>query len=466
MSITKSFRLRPRRSPFTPPDEPVLFLSETKRSLLKIAVPAVSGFLGMMAYQLVDIYWIAKLGTETVAGVAAATYWTWAIEAIMEMTTIGCATLISQSLGAGKPEGARQVAREAAHLSLGLSLAIVAVFYFAMPQLLEWMGLSAKAHAQGWSYIRILILAMPLMHLALLGNHIFTAHGDTKTAFGILTVALAVNALLDPVLIFGWWGAPALGAAGAAWASVSGFAIGVCLRMVFLRRRNFIPPLRDFGRFTSEYFRRMFSVGTPTAASHLIATTVYPLLATLITSFGMAALAGMTIAHRIESVAYFTCLGFSIATAALVGRRAGQGDVEGARRVAYEARTLLTAILLPVSVAFICIPETFIRIMTSDPDVVRHGASYLRTIGYFEIFLGWEFIFEGGFNGLGSTRRYMYVSIPLTLVRYPAAFIAVRYFPAVEVIWWCITLSTLAKGLILASSFRRSKAADLGIDVA
>lgn len=438
-------------------------LSASQLAILKIALPAVSGFLGMMLYQLVDIYWIARLGTVTVAGVAAATYWTWAIEAIMEMTTIGCATLIAQSIGAGRPDGARDVAREAAHLSLLLSGLIMAVFYFAMPGLLRWSGLSPAAHAEGWAYVRVLILTLPLMHLAILGHHIFNAHGDTKTSFAILLVALSVNACLDPVLIFGRWGFPALGVAGAAWSTAAALSVGLLLRLFFLSKRGFIPPPAEFSRVTWTYASRMFHVGTPTAASHLIGTTVYPLLTTLITGFGMAALAGMMIAHRIESVAYFTCLGFSIATATLVGRKIGAGDIEGARETTYESRRLLTAVLVPVSCLFVFFPEALLSLMSDDPEVIANGASYLRKIGYFEIFLGWEFVFEGGFNGLGSTRRYMYVSIPLTLARYPAAFALVWWFNRVDVIWWCITVSTLLKGLILAGQFAGSRAADLGI---
>ena len=101
--------------------------------------------------------------------------------------------------------------------------------------------------------------------------------------------------------------------------------------------------------------------------------------------------------------------------------------------------------------------------MTDDPEAIAHGASYLRKVGYFEIFLGWEFVFEGGFNGLGDTRRYMVVSIPLTLARFPAAWILVSMFHHIDGIWWCITVSTLLKGLMMAVSFRRARAVDLGI---
>ncbi len=438
--------------------------SENKRRLIGLALPIVTGFIGLMAYKLVDIFWIAKLGTEVVAGVAASEYWLWAVEAIMEMTTIGCATMIAQCVGAKDEEGARRTAREAAHLSLIISVAIMAGFYLVGPSLLRWMGLSTIASEAGWSYIRILLIGMPVLHLILLSNHIFNAHGDTKTPVIIMAIALAVNAVLDPFLIFGWWVFPKLGVAGAAYATLIGHACGLVMRVIWLRRRRFIPPLADFLSFSTGYFKRILNVGIPTAASHLIWTSVYPLLTTILTVFGMTPLAGMTIAHRFESLAYFTCLGFSIATATMVGQAVGRGDFAAAREIAYEARSLITMILIPISLLFLLVPEVFLRIMTSDPEVIAHGAKYLRIIGIFEIFLGWEMIFEGGFNGLGSTRRCMFISVPLTLGRYPAAYFLVHGLGwPVESVFWCISISTLLKGLLMSLVFRRTRAADLDL---
>lgn len=439
-------------------------ISEIKRQVIRIAAPAVAGYVGLILYELIDIFWIAKLGPETVAGVASAQYCGWVIQAIMGMTTIGCATLTAQSIGAGDKDGALRVPREAAHISLVISVVLTGVFYALAPRLLGWMGLNPEAHAAGWAYFRLLILALPILHMILLAQQVFNAHGDTKTAVLIMVSALAVNAALDPVLMFGWLGFPAFGVAGAAMASLVGMTFGLILRVVFLRRRGYVGPLRSFLEFSSGYFGRIFRVGLPTSASHLIWTSVYPLLTTLITLFGMAPLAGMTIAHRFESIAYFTCVGFSIATATLVGQYVGKKDFKTAKKVAYESRTLITLLLIPVSALFVFWPEALLRITTDDPDTIAHGAAYMRRIGLLELFLGWEMVFEGGFNGLGNTRPYMLVSIPLTLGRFPAAYFCVKVLGLdVTSIWWCISISTALKGILMSWTFGRTRAAELGI---
>ncbi len=439
-------------------------ISQTKKDILRIALPAVSGFLSLIIYSLVDIFWIAKLGTEAVAGVAASEYWIWSIEALTETTTIGCATLIAQCVGAGNRQGALRLPREAAHLSLMISVGLTLAFYLLGPHRLGWMGLTPQAQEAGWTYLRILIMGLPVFHMILLANQIFNAHGDTKTAMLILPVGLTLNAILTPLWVFGWMGFPAWGVAGAAAATLVGWAVGFAVRIIFLRRRGYIPPLGDFLKWSTGFFSRIIRIGAPTATSHLVWTSVYPLLTSILTIFGMAPLAGMAIGHRFESVAYFTCVGFSIATATLVGRAVGRGDLAGARRIAYESRTLITLILIPVSLVFILMPEALIALMSRDPEVVAYGASYLRKIGLLEIFLGWELVFQGGFNGLGNTRPYMLISVPLTLGRYPAAYFLVAGMGmGVDAIFWCITVSTLLKGLLMSWTFGRVSAPDLGV---
>lgn len=441
----------------------ILPISKTKKEILRIALPAVTGFFSLIIFSIIDVFWIAKLGTDAVAGVASSEYWIWAIESLTEISTIGCATVISQSIGAGDRKGTLRAPREAAQLSLLISIFIGVFFLLSGSTFMRWMGLSPAAHTAGWSYLRILIMGLPVFHMILLGNQIFNAHGDTRTVVVIMAVALTVNALMTPCWVFGWYGFPAWGVSGAASATLVGWVVGFALRVFMLRRKGYIPPLREFLNVSTGFYRDILRVGVPTATTHFVWTSVYPLLTSVMTLFGMAPVAGMTIGHRFESVAYFTALGFSIATATLVGQAVGRGDLAAARRTAYEARTLITWIFLPLCAVFLLFPEFLIRLISSDPETVAHGASYLRKIGLLEVFLGWEMVFEGGFNGLGNTRPAMFISVPLTLGRYPAAyFLVVGCGFGVEAVFWCITISTLLKGVLMNWSFGRVQVLDIG----
>ena len=429
------------------------------KQILRLAWPVIWGQLGMLAFDLVDIFWIAKLGTQAVAGVAAAAFLDWAVYSFMGITTIGCATLVSQAVGAQNQKEAYDVSRESFHLGLLVSIFLLLFLWFGSPFIFHWMGLDSKAHAAALAYYRGLILGTPIFFAFILTGQIFNAYGDTKTSNFILTGTICLNALLDPFFIFGWGPFPQWGAFGASFSSVLSFTVGAGVRFYFLRKKSYIDSLTTYKKWSRAYFYRILSIGIPTASARLIWSLVYPLLSTLITPFGMSAMAALTMAHRIEGFAYCTAYGFSVAVSTLVGQNLGRKNSQAAREVAYQGKRLITFILLPMSLLFLLIPEVLMGFLSQDPEVIAHGSSYLRIIGLLEIFWGWEMVFEGGFNGVGETRPYMLISVPLTLGRYPLAYLLVYGLGGgIHSIWWAISLSTLFKGICLNLAFEKLKA--------
>ncbi|HNW45518.1 MAG TPA: MATE family efflux transporter, partial [Elusimicrobiales bacterium] len=300
----------------------------------------------------------------------------------------------------------------------------------------------------------------PLYYLCSLAGSIFNAYGDTRTNVLIMSASVVINMLLDPVLILGYFTGRPFGVIGAAAASVTATAFALALQAAWLRRRGFLPPLAELLKLPAfTHARRILHIGVPSAAVNLIWSLVYPALTVIITRFGEAPLAGLSVCFRWEGIPYYLSMGFSTAMATLIGQAYGRGDTSGIRQIAARGRALITALLLPVALAFIFIPGWLVRPLTSDPEVIAHAAHYLRIIGYCEIFLGWELLFQGVFNGLGHTRGYMLIAVPLTLARWPLAWLlAVTLGFGTAGIWWAISLSTLAKGAWLSRLFSRSRA--------
>lgn len=340
-----------------------------------------------------------------------------------------------------------------------IGVGIMILFFIFGPIALQWMGLKNNAFHFGWDFFRGIVMALPITYTFIICGQIFTAHGDTHIQTLTMVLALGINAILDPFFIFGWGPFPEWKTFGAAFSTMISFVVSLMVRLYLLRKKGYIGELKLFvTQFGHQYFLRLLSIGIPTSSARLVWSSVYPMLATLITIFGMAPLAGVTISHRIEGLAYFTAAGFSAAVATLVGQSVGRKDYAFAKHIAYHARFLISSILVPLSFLFIFIPEYLLRFGTNDPAVIASGASYLRAIGVTELFLGWELIFEGGFNGLGQTRPYMMISVPLTLGRFPLAYVLIHYFGCgVSAVWWSISISTALKGILLNWRFRYSK---------
>ena len=425
-------------------------MKNLNKEILRIALPAVTGFLGLMLFDLVDVFWVSKLGTEAVAGVAAAGFLEWIVYSMMGATATGAAALIAQAYGRKNKEQAFQIAKETFHLSILFSLLLTLVLFCSGSSILKWMGLSEVAHRYGLAYFKVLSLGVVVFYLFHLLGQIFNAYGDTKTSIIILTLSLILNAALDPFFIFGWWIFPKWGTFGASFASLLSCALGSLARYVYLRKREYIGSFRSLFQWSSDFHIKILKIGVPTALSHLIWAFVYPLLSPVIARFGMAPLAAVTIAQRIEAIAYFSAYGFSIAMTSLVGQAIGKNNLEEAKVISERGKWLITALLIPVTLVFVFIPDVLVRLLSQDPEVVFHGTNFLRILGYAEIFLGWEMLLEGCFNGLGNTRPYMLISVPLTFGRYPMAYLLVVTFGyGVEAVWWTITISTVLKGILM-----------------
>ncbi len=431
------------------------------REIYGIAVPAFLGFLAFILFDAINIFWVGRLGTPVIAGVASAAFLTWAVYAAMNATTVGANSLIAQFFGAGKKDEALRVAAEAAWLSLGASLLIMALVLPFIPAVFRLMGLQPETAVHARQYLTVYVCALPLYYLCSLAGNIFNAYGDTRTNVLIMSASVAVNMVLDPVLILGYGTGRPFGVIGAASASVIATVLALAAQWVYLRRRGFLPPLAELARLPAfAHARDILRIGVPSASVNLVWSMVYPALTVIITRFGEAPLAGLSVCFRWEGIPYYLAMGFSTAMTALIGQAYGRGDMRRVRQIAGRGRFLITALLLPVALAFILIPDWLVRPLTSDPEVIANAAHYLRIIGYFEIFLGWELLFQGVFNGLGHTRGYMLIAVPLTVARWPLAWLlAVTLGLGTAGIWWAISLSTFAKGAWLAWLFHRGGAA-------
>ncbi len=419
-----------------------------------IALPSFLGFLGIILFETTDIFWIGKLSGKSVAAVGAASFIHWGIFSLMNLTCTGCSTMVSQYIGAKRLKLKDQVVVESFWLSLGLSLIFMAILVGTIDIMFSYMGLDHETHQLAKKYFEIYIYGLPIIYILNLQGFIFNAYGDTKTVTYILILCLLFNIILDPILIFGWFGFPELGIRGASIATITCEALGIALRFIYLRKNSYIPSVRRNIKIRPYFIKRIFSIGIPSATTNIVWTMVFPILAVTITKFGMDPLAGLNIAHRIEGIPYFLGISFSIAMSSLVGQAIGAKKNSLTNGIVARGIAIQAAIFVPITIAFTVFPHQIISLINSDPIIINHGANYLRIVGYFEIFMGLELLMEGVFNGLGNTKTYMFIRVPLTLLRIPLAYLfAISWGFGVTGVWWAISITTLMKGILLPIIF-------------
>lgn len=425
------------------------------KKVFNISLPAVGGFLGLILFDIIDIFWIEKLGTQAIAGVASAGFIVWTLYAFMQITSAGCASLVARFYGANKRRRAWEVIKQSSWLSFFISVLTFALFLPHIQKPFEWMGLAPEATELAVSYFTVILCGFPIIYLDMLSGNIFNAYSDNKVSNLIMICCLGLNIVLDPILMFGWLGMPALSTAGAAWATVISHSVSLLLRTTILLRRKYIPPLYSFLRFRTFYYSSIIKIGLPNATTGCVWSLVYPFLTRLITPFGMAPLSAIGICHRLESFPYFTATAFGIAMTSLVGQAVGKRETQMIDRTVTTGMKVSAIVMSPFIVLFLFFPHQLMSLMTDDPTLIKLGAEYLFIVGLLEVFMGWEMVMGGVFTGLGMTYPTLLITIPFTIGRIPAAWFFAYYLGmGVTGIWWAISISTFAKGFGLYVLYR------------
>lgn len=428
------------------------------KEIFRIALPAIGGFLGLILFDFIDIFWIEKIGSEAVAAVASAGFIIASIYSIIQIPATGCTSLVAQFYGAGMRKRCWDVAVESTWLGflMGCLTALICIPFIRVP--FEMMNLDESSTNVAISYFKIIVLGMPFIFLDMIFGNIFNAYGDNKISNIIMLISLIINGILDPVFMFGWLGIPALGVEGAAYATLIGHFTSFSLRALVLRKRDYIPKFRSFFKKSHNHVFEILKIGLPNAASSWVWSMVYPILMRQITPFGVIQVSAIGVCHRLEDFPFFIAQGFSVATTSLVGFYLGKHETKKIDMILDNGLFLSSVLVTPFIMLYLFLPHNLISLLSADWLLIDAGAAYLYIIGVFEIFMCYENLLTGVFTGLGKTLPTTLVTMPLTIGRIPLAyFLATKLGWGINGIWWAISISTFLKGLGLMILYRMYK---------
>jgi len=414
------------------------------RTIARIALPAVASTLLMTIFGTVDAFWVgSQIGPAGIAAVATSIFWIWLIISIAEMVSVGLTAVAARRYGAGRADAASRAAGSALIFTVVSGAIVGTLGLMVLPRLFALMHTPADVTALGIRYLGTYLLGTPLIFGFFAVDAAFRASGDARTPFLLLSVSVAVTLVLDPVLILGLGPAPQLGIAGAAIATVTTRAVAFALGVWLVMRRGLLRLAFDWNAIGA-----ICRVGLPTAATGVVFSLIYVFVTRSATQFGTPALAALGIGHRVESWLYMIGVGFSAATAAIVGQNLGARRVDRAERAGWIATAFCTALGVVFCVLELWIPEQFAAIFTDDPAVIAEGASYLRIAAVSQLAICAEIVLEGALGGAGHTVAPMLWSTSITVSRIPLAAWAATRWGSVG-IWWVISLTAMARSLAM-----------------
>ena len=430
------------------------------RAILLLAIPMVMEMMMESVFAIADIFWVSKLGADSVATVGITESMLALIYAVAIGVSVSATAMVARRIGEKDPEHAASAAVQAIALGVALAIPIGITGALLAPKLLALMGGSPALVATGWRYTAIMLGGNVVILLLFLVNAIFRGAGDAAIAMRVLWFANILNIVLGPCFIFGLGPFPKLGVTGAAVATTIGRGCGVLYQLWTLSRgRGRVLITRRHLRLEPAVMLRLLRLSGNAIFQILIGTASWIGLVRILSSFGSAALAGYTIGIRIIVFALLPSWGMANAAATMVGQSLGARKPERAERSVWIAGFYNMIFLGAVGLAFVLAAPVLIRLFTSDPAVVPYGVACLRFVSYGFLFYAYGMVLTQAFNGAGDTWTPTWLNLfCFWLWEIPLAYVLARVVglgPRGVFIAITIAFSTLA--LASAALFRRGR---------
>ena len=415
-----------------------------------------SSFLGTL-YNITDMAWIGLLGAKAVAGVGVGGMFTWLSQGLVSLARMGGQVQVAQHIGRREQEEAHGYAQAAVQMSAVLGILFAAVVLILLKPLIGFFKLEdAEALAAAFSYTKIACGLIMFSFLSLTLTGLYTAQGDSKTPFAANLVGLAVNMILDPVLILGPGPFPRLGVTGAAIATVTAQFIVMSIlvmRILVTKKENVLKGIQLFEKIPPKYVRGICKIGIPTALQGMAYCMISMVLTRMVSGFGAEAIATQRVGGQIESVSWNTADGFGAALNAFIGQNYGAGKMDRVKK-GYRASLITVGVWgLFITLLFVCFPEQISGVFFHEPTAIATAVGYMIIIGYSEAFMSVELMTVGALSGLGKTHLCSVISITLTSARIPLAIFLSGTALGLLGIWWALTATSVVKGIVFVMAF-------------
>lgn len=420
------------------------------KGLWGLAVPLITAAFVQMAYSMTDMLWLGRLGSNHVAAVGAAGFFTWLCNALSFITKVGAEITVSQSIGAQDRQRAGIYANHAVVLSAIIGLFYAIFIFLSAEWLIELFKFNDDIAGKAVAYLQIVAPGIFFTFNNNTFSGLYNGQGNSSTPFRIMTIGLIVNIIVDPLLIYGYGPFPQMGTAGAAIATALSQSV---VYLIFVRKvfSNRFPlgKMHIFMPLKAVFTKKIIMLGLPVSMQSALFSMFSLTLATIAAQWGHIGVAVQSVGAQIEAISWMTATGFSTALAAFVGQNYGAGNYSRIRKGYRITMIFAGSIGLSAGILFFAFNRDIFSLFVNDPTAIDAGGLYLKILAVSQLFSVMELVSAGAFNGCGRTTPPALVGIILTGARIPLAYYLCS-IPALGLngIWWAITLSSILKGVV------------------
>ena len=420
------------------------------RNLILLSLPIMTTSFIQMSYSLMDTFWVGKLGTEAIAGVGIVSFIMWFANSLVLVSKTGIEIGVAYSIGSRDDKQFRKYIDTSVVINLFMSITFGILLYIFGVDIIKFFNIKSETvNSLASSYLNIVILGLPFTFLNPLFSGVFNGSGNSKVPFIANSAGLIINIVLDPILIYGYFGLPKYGVSGAAIATTLSQMIVTIIFIVFsFFDGKIVKGFNLVKNFSKAIFKEVIRLGVPTAFKSCIFAFISTILLRIIANWGENAVAAENVAVQIEAINWMTVEGFSIALCALIAQNYGAKNFENIQSGYKKGLKIILWIGVFCSVFLFVSSDFIIRLFIKDDlETIRMGVSYLKVLAFSEIFLALEIGLSGMFNGLKNTKT--------PTLRIPLAYLVLYLKLDITYIWVVISFCTFVKGFLNYVFFKK-----------
>lgn len=430
------------------------------RAIFLLAIPMVLELLMESTFAVIDIFFVAKLGSSAVATVGLTETFLFLLYAMAMGLSMAIAAIIARRVGEKKTELVGVTAVQAIALGILLSLPVSFVGIVYAQDLLALMGADEWTITHGYRYTQWMLGGNVVIMLLFVINAVYRGAGDAAIAMRVLFLANFLNMLLDPLLIFGWGPVPAMGIEGAAIATNIGRGAGVCMQLwILFRGGKHIRVLTKHLYFHAESMLEIVRTSLGGIGQSIVMMTAWIFIMRILADVGSEAVAAATIAMRIMMFTLMPAWGLSNAVATLVGQNLGAKQPERAESSVWRIGFYNMGFLVMVSALFFFYHNELIALFSDDARVIAIGGEWLQILSYSYFVYGWWMVAAQAFNGAGDTITPTKINFVFFWVfQIPLAYVLSQVFDWQHSgVFWAVFVTETSVALFTLWLFTRGK---------
>lgn len=419
------------------------------RQITKLALPLMATSFIQMTYNLVDIMWIGRLGSRSVAAVGTVGMLMWMMNSFSLISKVGAEVTIGQSIGARKADKASIYASHTTTIAIILGLSFALIFLLFPDIFISFFRLESSINTEAIDYLRIVAIGVPFMFIVLNFSGIYVGAGRSDIPFYFNATGLVANIILDPLFIFGIGFFPEMGTQGAATATILSQFLVLSLFIWHIRsKRSISGRFPFFIRPRRSYTFNIFKIGLPVAAMNVYFSIINMNLARIASIYGgHIGVTSQTTGGQIEGITWNTSQGFATALGSFVAQNYAAQKIDRAKRAYKYTLKLMLSLGVVVTLAFMLFGEEIFSLFVPERAAYEAGGDYLFILGISQLFMMIELTTQGMFNGVGKTTPPAIISMFFNTIRIPLAILMANQM-GVTGVWWAITLTSVAKGIL------------------